>query len=83
MGFYTASFFTACLTYLTLILTLTNTVFRDWLPVVIFDGSLLIGYLSLEALREILNLKSIWQTVKTILEVKNLPCKRKARKRRR
>jgi hypothetical protein len=24
------------------------------------------GYLSLEALREILNLKSIWQTVKTI-----------------
>jgi hypothetical protein len=67
MGFYTASFFTACLTYLTLILTLTNTVYRDWVPVVILDGSLLIGYLSLEALREILNLKSIWQTVKTIL----------------
>jgi hypothetical protein len=67
MGFYTASFFTACLTYLTLILTLTNTVFRDWVPVIILDGSLLIGYLSLEALREILNLKSIWQTVKTIL----------------
>jgi hypothetical protein len=83
MGFYTISFFTVCFIYLTLILTLTNTVFRDWLPVVIFDGSLLIGYLSLEALREILNLKSIWQTVKTILEVKNLPCKRKARKRRR
>jgi hypothetical protein len=67
MGFYTASFFTACLTYLTLILTLTNTVYRDWVPVVILDGSLLIGYLSLEALREVLNLKSIWQTVKTIL----------------
>jgi len=67
MGFYTASFFTACLTYLTLILTLTNTVYRDWVPVIILDGSLLIGYLSLEALREILNLKSIWQTVKTIL----------------
>jgi len=67
MGFYTASFFTACFIYLTLILTLTNTVYRDWVPVVILDGSLLIGYLSLEALREILNLKSIWQTVKTIL----------------
>jgi hypothetical protein len=66
MGFYTASFFTACFIYLTLILTLTNTVFRDWVPVIILDGSLLIGYLSLEALREILNLKSIWQTVKTI-----------------
>jgi hypothetical protein len=66
MGFYTASFFTACLTYLTLIFTLTNTVYRDWVPVVILDGSLLIGYLSLEALREVLNLKSIWQTVKTI-----------------
>ena len=67
MGFYTISFFTACLTYLTLIFALTNTVYRDWVPVIILDGSLLIGYLSLEALREVLNHKSIWQTVKTIL----------------
>ena len=63
MGFYLTCFFAACTVYVLLLLT---TPLSPLLLITVFDGPFIIGYLALEATKEVLGLKSMWEAVKII-----------------